>query len=42
MGLSTLGIRGDRIKEGDAVKSLAKRVEILEKLFLMISNSHQY
>ena len=40
MGSSALGIRGDQIKELDEVKSLAKEVEILEKLFSMISYSY--
>ena len=37
MGSSTLGIWGDRLKEWDAMKSLAKVVEISEKEFPMIS-----
>ena len=42
MGSSALGILGDSLKEWDAMKSFAKVVEISEKEFLMISNSHQY
>ena len=42
MRLSTLGIRGDQLNEYDEVKSLEKVVELLEKLFLMISYSYQY
>ena len=42
MGSFALGIRGDQLKEWDAVKSLAKVVEILKKLFSIISYSHQY
>ena len=37
MGSSTLGIWGDWLKEWDAMKSLAKVVEISEKEFSMIS-----
>ena len=37
MGSSTLGIWGDWLKEWDAMKSLAKIVEISEKEFSMIS-----
>ena len=37
MGSSTLDIWGDWLKEWDAIKSLAKVVEILEKEFPMIS-----
>ena len=42
MGSSTLDIRGDRLKERDAAKSLSKVVETLYELFLMISYSYQY
>ena len=42
MGSSTLGIREDQLKELDAIKSLAKVVEILERSSSMISYSHQY
>ena len=42
IGSSALSIRGDQLKELDAVKSLTKVIEILEKLLLMISSSHQY
>ena len=38
MGSSTLGIWGDWLKEWDAMKSLAKVVEISEKEFPMISS----
>ena len=37
MGSSTLGIWGDWLKEWDAMKSLAKVVEISKKEFSMIS-----
>ena len=37
MGSSILGIEGDWLKEWDAMKSLAKVVEISEKEFSMIS-----
>ena len=40
MRSSALSIRGDKLKKGDMGISLATIVEILEKLFLMISYSH--
>ena len=39
---SALIIRGDRLKERDVVKSLAKIVDIIEKLFSVISYLYQY
>ena len=42
MGSSALGIRGDRLKEGDVVKYLAKVIEIFEKLSSMISYLNEY
>ena len=42
IGSSTLSIGGDWLKKSYMVKSLAKVVEILEQLFLMISYSYYY
>ena len=42
IGSLSLGISGDRLKEWDIIKSLAKVVKILEKFFLMISFLYQY
>ena len=40
MGSFALSIWGDWLKEWDAMKSLAKVMEILEKEFPMISYEH--
>ena len=42
MGSSALSIWGDFLKEWDAMKSLAKVVEIPENEFPMIFYMHQY
>ena len=42
MGSSILDIQGNRLNEWDAMKSLGKIVEILEKEFSMISYMYQY
>ena len=42
MGSSTLGIIGNLLKEQDAVKLLAKVIEILEKMLSIIFYSYQY
>ena len=42
MGSSALDILGDWLKEWDAMKSLAKVVEISEREFSMIFYMHQY
>ena len=42
IGSSALSIWGDWLKEWDAMKSLAKVVEILKKEFSITSYSYQY
>ena len=41
-GSSTMGICGDRIKEGDVMKSIAHAVEMSKIVFMMISYTHKY
>ena len=42
IGSYVLNIRGDWLKECDAMKSLVKVMEIFVKEFIMISSMHHY